>query len=76
MKIYMDIGIMERQGLPEEIKDEFVEDFEHALKTFCNRLKDFGFDKRELKYYIDENGEHSLSDVSNRLPDALLWLYF
>lgn len=75
MKIYIDVGKMEMQGLPEEIRGEFVEDFENALRTFYNRLKDYGFGKRELKYYIDENGEHSLTDVSRRLPDALLWLY-
>jgi len=75
MRIYIDVGKMERQSLPEEIRDEFVEDFENALRTFYNKLNDFGFDKSELKYYIDENGEHSLSDASRRFPDALLWLY-
>lgn len=76
MRIYMDVGKMERQGLPEKIRNEFVRDFEHALKTFYTMLKDFGFDESELKYYIDEKGEHSLSDASRRWPDALLWLFY
>lgn len=75
MRIYMDVGTRERQGLPDEIRDEFVENFENSLRIFSNKLNRFGFDKSEVKYYIDENGEHTLSDVSRRLPDALLWLY-
>lgn len=75
MKIYMDVGKKERQGLPEVIRKEFVEDFENALRNFSKRLSRFGFDKKELKYYIDKNGEHSLADVSRRLNNALLWLY-
>ncbi len=75
MKIYMDVGKKERQGLPEEIREYFVDDFEDALRNFSNKLRDFGYERNELKYYMDENGEHSLTDASRRLPDALLWLY-
>lgn len=75
MKIYMDVGTMERQGLPEEIQQEFVEDFINALSSFSNKLMQFGFDQSEVIYNIDENGEHTLTDAARRLPDALCWLY-
>ncbi|NLO40396.1 MAG: alpha/beta hydrolase [Ruminiclostridium sp.] len=75
MKIYMDVGKMESQGLPEEIRGDFTEDFEDALQTFNTRLLNNGFTETELKCYIDEKGRHSLADVSKRLPEALLWLY-
>ncbi len=55
MKIYMDIGKMERPGLPGTIRNEFVDDFEYALATFCKRLKGYGFGGDELKCVIDDN---------------------
>ncbi len=75
MKIYMDLGRKERAGLPLEIKDYFAEDLEYEIKTFYNFLLSAGFNENELMLTIDDTGEHSISAVAVRFPNAYLWLF-
>lgn len=75
MKIYMDLGRKERTGLPLEIIDFFSENLEYEIKTFYNFLLSAGFNENELMLTIDDTGEHSISSVALRFPNAFLWLF-
>jgi hypothetical protein len=75
MKIYMDVGRNEHQGLPPEIKEYFVKDLVKGINNFRNQLINFGFGESELKLVIDETGNHSVSEAAKRFPGAFLWLF-
>lgn len=75
MNIYMDVGRKERDGLPVEIKEHFVDDLVHELKAFYTFLISAGFTENELMLMIDEDGIHSISSVAKRFSNAFLWLF-
>lgn len=75
MKIYMDVGKKEKAGLPPEIKEHFVDNLVEELKSFYTFLLNSEFDESELMLVIDDTGEHSISAIAQRFPNAFLWLY-
>lgn len=75
MKIYMDVGKKETTGLPLSIKEYFVADFAQELVGFYKFLIESGFKEAELMLKIDEQGEHLVSAVAGRFPQAFLWLF-
>jgi alpha-glucosidase len=75
MKIYMDVGKKEADGVPTEIKQHFVSDFVQEIENFYDILILNGFNKAELMLTIDEQGEHNISAVARRFSQAFLWLY-
>ena len=75
MKIYMNVGGKEREGVPQEIKECFVLDVVEGIKYFYNQLLGMGFGENELRLFIDKEGRHSRADAAKNFPDAFLWLY-
>jgi predicted alpha/beta superfamily hydrolase len=72
LSIYMDIGTNETSNTD---NDDFYRLYIESNQTLYNTLREIGFAERDLKFVIEEDGEHNELAWARRFPNAIRYIF-